>query len=70
MAIGNVVLMHECFHKHSRMGTVRMKYGKEIDEEGKTIESSFRGNHREQKFCTQFKMIFYGGYNECKQSNS
>ena len=25
MAIGNEELMHECFPKHSRMGTVRMK---------------------------------------------
>ena len=25
MAIGNVELMHEYFHKHSRMGTARMK---------------------------------------------
>ena len=25
MAIGNVELMHECFPKHSRMGTARMK---------------------------------------------
>ena len=25
MAIGNVDLMHECYPKHSRMGTARMK---------------------------------------------
>ena len=25
MAIGNEELVHECFTKHSRMGTVRMK---------------------------------------------
>ena len=35
MAIGNGELMHECFHKHSGMGTVRMKEDKETDEEGK-----------------------------------
>ena len=27
--------MHECFPKHSRMGTARMKHDNEIDEEGK-----------------------------------
>ena len=27
--------MHECFPKHSRMGTARMKQDKETDEEGK-----------------------------------
>ena len=36
MAIGNVELMHECFPKHLRMGTVRMKYDKETEEEGRT----------------------------------
>ena len=35
MAIGNVELMQECFPKHMRMGTTRMKYDKETDEEGK-----------------------------------
>ena len=35
MAIGNVELMNKCFFKHSRMGTARMKLGKEKDEEGK-----------------------------------
>ena len=32
MAIGNEELMHECFPKHSRMDTTRMKYDKEIEE--------------------------------------
>ena len=27
--------MHECFPKHSRMGTARMKEDNETDEEGK-----------------------------------
>ena len=35
MAIGNGELMHECFPKYSRMGTVRMKQDKEADEKGK-----------------------------------
>ena len=35
MAIGNGELMHECFHKHSRMKTARIKYDKETDKEGK-----------------------------------
>ena len=34
MVIGNVELMHECFLKHSRMGTARMKEDEETDEEG------------------------------------
>ena len=29
--------MHECFPKHTRMGTARMKYDKVTDEEGKNI---------------------------------
>ena len=28
-------LMHECFDKYSRMGTARMKYDKESEDEGK-----------------------------------
>ena len=35
MDIGNEKLMQECFHKHWRMGTARMKQHKETDEEGK-----------------------------------
>ena len=35
MAVLNVELKHECFLKHSRMGTARMKQDKETDEEGK-----------------------------------
>ena len=35
MAIGHGELMQECFPKHSRMGTARIKQGKETDEEGK-----------------------------------
>ena len=35
MAIGNRELMHECFPKHSCMGTARMEYDKERDEDGK-----------------------------------
>ena len=34
MAIGNWVLMHECFPKHLRMGTARMKQDNETDEDG------------------------------------
>ena len=35
MAIENGELMHECFHKHSRTGTARMKKYDETDEDGK-----------------------------------
>ena len=34
MVISNVELMHECFPKHSNMGTVRIKKDKETQEEG------------------------------------
>ena len=35
MAIGNGELMHECFPKHSRMGTARMKEDNGTDEDDK-----------------------------------
>ena len=35
MSIGNVELMHKCFHKHFSMGTARIKYDKDTKEEGK-----------------------------------
>ena len=34
-AIGNMELMHACFAKNSSMGTMRMKYDKETNDEGK-----------------------------------
>ena len=42
MAVVNVELMHECFPKHSRMGTARIKLVKETEKgkkRGKRIES-------------------------------
>ena len=50
MAIGNVDITRECFPKHSRVGTARMKQDKETDEEGNrgvTMERS--------KACTKEK---------------
>ena len=35
MVIENVELKQECFPKHLRMGTARVKEGKETEEEGK-----------------------------------
>ena len=35
MAIGNGELMHECFPKHPRMGTARLKLDNETKEDGK-----------------------------------
>ena len=35
MAVENGELMQECFHKHLRMGTARMKEDKETEEEDK-----------------------------------
>ena len=34
MALGNGELMHECFPKHPRMGTARLKLDNETKEEG------------------------------------
>ena len=42
MAIGNLELMHECFPKHLRMGTARMKYDRERDEDKKRCVSMER----------------------------
>ena len=39
MAVGNWELMKECFTKHSRMGTARMKYDNGTDEDEKRGES-------------------------------
>ena len=33
MTIGNGELMYDCFSKHSRMGTARMKLDNETDED-------------------------------------
>ena len=53
MAIGNWELMHECFPKHSRMGTVRMKQEKETDKEGKkrgmSVERSKAGTKKKSR---------------------
>ena len=47
MAIGHGELMHECFPKHSPMGTARMKKDKKTDEDGKE-----RGESMESKAGT------------------
>ena len=50
MAIGNGELMHECFAKHSRMGTARMKKDHETDEDtqkrGVSMEKSTAGTNK------------------------
>ena len=50
MAVGNGGLMQECFPKHSRMGTARMKYDKETEEGKKkdvSMERSKAGTNKE-----------------------
>ena len=51
MSIGNGEFMQECFPKHSCMGTARMKYDNETDEEGKkrgvSMEKSKAGTKKE-----------------------
>ena len=44
MGVENGELMHECFPKHSRMGTARMKQDKETDNEGKKRDMREYGN--------------------------
>ena len=50
MAIGNGELIHECFPKHSRMGTARMKEDNETDEDGQkkgvSMEKSTAGTNK------------------------
>ena len=50
MARGNEELMHDCFPKHSLMGTARIKYEKETDEEvkkkGASMERSKAGTKK------------------------
>ena len=48
MAIGNRELIQECFPKHSRMGTARMKEDNETDEEGKKRGVSMEKVKRER----------------------
>ena len=43
MAIGNGELMHECFPKHSRMSTARMKEEEEGKKRGVSTEISLAG---------------------------
>ena len=43
MAIGNAELLHECFPKHSRMGTAGMKEDNETDEERREYGKSIAG---------------------------
>ena len=51
MATGHGKLMHECFPKHSRMGTARTKEDKETDETGKkrgvSMEKAKRARRKE-----------------------
>ena len=47
MALGNKELMHECFPKHLRMGTPRMKQDKETNKESKKRGVSMEKSKRE-----------------------
>ena len=48
MAIGNDELMHECFQKHWRVGTAKIKYDQVI-EEGKKREMSMEISKEDTK---------------------
>ena len=41
-AIGNVELMHECFLKHLRMGTARMKQDKKLEEGKREVRKKIK----------------------------
>ena len=49
MAIRNVELMQECFPKHSHMGTAKMKYDKETEEEVRREERVWKEVKRSRK---------------------
>ena len=49
MVIENEELMQECFPKHSRMGTARMKQEKVTEQEGKKREVSMERSKEAQK---------------------
>ena len=61
MAIVNVELMQECLPKHSRMGTARMKYDTETNEEGKkrgvSMERSKAGMKQKEVLTTYHNII-------------
>ena len=53
MAIGNGELMHECFPKHLRMGTARMKSDEET---GVSTEKSKAGS-KKQDVTTAYHIL-------------
>ena len=65
MAVGNGELMHDCFPKHSCMGTAKLKYDKETDEECKkrgvrperSKESTKKIKKSRRPITTQLKYI-------------
>ena len=58
--------MHECFPKHSRMGTARMKSDKETDEEGKKRIVSLESGHKQKK--SRRPITSYSKYNNNKHN--
>ena len=70
VAIGNEDLPHECFRKHSHMGTASMKLDKDTEEEGKkkrvnmersTVDMEKKKSQWQLR-CSSFFMAYY---NEC-----
>ena len=49
MAMGNWELKHEYFAKHLRMGTVRMKYDKETNEEVRREYGKRQSGHERKR---------------------
>ena len=54
MATGNGELMHECFPKHSRMGTARMKKDKKMKKVGREA-----WKEKKETMFIQIKNIWY-----------
>ena len=70
IAIGNGELMHECFPKHLRMGTARMKLDKETDEEWKKrgVSMEWSKASTNKKKCSAGSTTTWSKYNNNKHN--
>ena len=68
MAIGHGELMHECFPKHSRMGTARTKQDKHTDEEGKKRGVSMERSKAGTKKRSRRPITSQSKYNDNKHN--
>ena len=69
MAIGNGELLQECFPKHSRMGTARMKLDEDGQKRGVSMEKNTASTNKrsldglslpnQNKIINKHKMVFF-----------